>query len=120
MLPDEKIKCHETGFQETCFKCVTDYKCRKWSRVTGKDKDTGNPIDLYDCKDHWASQIQQQSTAQLSMQLDTIASSIDKLRVEVQNGHDSAVIGGIAQLNKTMVEARVALAAPNIQKLIGD
>lgn len=119
MLPDEKIKCHQTGFQETCFKCVTEHKCRKWARILGKDL-AGNPIDLYDCADHWASQIQQQATAQLSMQLDTIAASIDKLRVEVQSGNDSAIVGGIAQLNKTMIDARIALSAPETHKLIGN
>lgn len=53
MLPDKKIKCPYTGFKTSCFVGVTKHNCPKWVRVSGTDKNTGAPVDLYDCSDAW-------------------------------------------------------------------
>ena len=118
MLPDEKIMCHLTGFEKRCLDMVVTCKCRKWVRLQGRDKDTGAPIDLYDCADHWGPQMQQQSTAQLSSQLDTIAQSIDHLRKEVHQGNDQAMVGALVRLNDKLDETRV-LANGDATRLLG-
>lgn len=113
MLPDSKIKCHRTGFTKACRDMVAKHNCRAWVRLTGRDKDTDAPIDLYDCADHWGPQIQQQAIAQLSKQLDTVAESIDLLRKEVQQGNDVALANTLDRLNAKMDEARELTAAPH-------
>ena len=53
MLPDEKIMCHRTGFQMSCFDGVTKCKCRLWTHVTGVGPD-GQAVDFYGCADEIA------------------------------------------------------------------
>lgn len=118
MNPDKTTKCHRIGFQETCFTCVTEYNCRAWVRITGIDKDTGQPIDMYDCADHWGPRIQQQATAQLSEQLTTVAKSVDALRKEVQQANDQQMIGALARLNQKVDE--VSMLSHDPQKLLGN
>lgn len=53
MLPDEKVMCHHTGFEKSCFDMVTRCKCPKWVKLTGMNPNTGQPVDQYNCADHW-------------------------------------------------------------------
>jgi len=116
MLPDEAIMCHETGFEKRCFDMVTKCKCRKWVRVQGRDLND-KPVDLYDCADHWGPQMRQQSTAQLSQQLTTIAKSIDYLRAEVGHSQDASIVGALDKLNTNIRQLPGMI--PDAQKLLG-
>ena len=51
MLPDEKIKCPYTGFKLSCLDGVVRHKCPKWVHVIGRNPQTGDKIDRYDCAD---------------------------------------------------------------------
>lgn len=51
MLPDEKVMCHHTGFQMSCFDGVTRCKCRKWVQLMGHNPNTGEQINKWDCVD---------------------------------------------------------------------
>lgn len=51
MLPDEKIYCHRTGFQKTCFECVTGKKCQLWMQLQMINPQTGEQMDRWGCKD---------------------------------------------------------------------
>jgi hypothetical protein len=53
MLPDKKIKCPYTAFTKSCFDGVTKHSCPKWVHVQGKNPNSGQPIDHYDCADAW-------------------------------------------------------------------
>jgi len=51
MLPDEKVMCHHTGFERSCFEVVTKCKCRKWVQIIGQNPQTGEPVSRWDCTD---------------------------------------------------------------------
>ena len=84
MLPDEKIMCHYTGFNKSCFDMVTKCKCQKWSKLTGMDPQTGKMLDHFACAD------QHIITLLLSnnkLQLETGA-AVESFRNEVVKRHD--------------------------------
>lgn len=55
VLPDEKIFCHRTGFQETCFDMVTRKKCQLWIEVLGNHPQTNETVHKHVCGDAVAS-----------------------------------------------------------------
>lgn len=70
MLPDDKVMCHETGFEKRCKDMVVNCHCRKWIQVMGNNPNTGEPINRWDCSDAWLplllienSQMQRQTGA---------------------------------------------------------
>ena len=107
MYPDEKIMCHHTAFEKSCFDMVTKCKCRKWVRVQGKDPQTNADIDSYDCRDHVDHML---TIAVLQAQRQTTA-SVDAVRGEMQQSADQGIVDAIGMLN-----LRVDATAP---KLIG-
>ncbi len=55
MLPDEKKKCHLTGFKTSCRKLVADGACQgRWTLLRGNDPDTGGELNRYGCIDEHA------------------------------------------------------------------
>lgn len=113
MLPDDKIMCHHTAFEKSCFDMVTKCKCRKWVRVQGKDPQTNADIDTYDCRDHIDHLL---AIAVLQSQRQTTA-SVDAMRHEVRASSDAAMVGMVGQLNRQM-EAAVAVTSDAPQKLL--
>lgn len=126
MLPDEKVRCHRTGFQETCFRCVTEFKCRLWKRVTLEgDPRTPpgaavKPVDHYDCVDSLIDlylQDQLRRQLQTTATVDKVTTAVDTLRREVKEANDVQMVGAIAHLNNRMDSLRdLPAAAP--QKLL--
>lgn len=118
MLPDKTTKCHRTGFEKTCFECVTQHGCRLWKHTKFEfDPKSGQPsIDVYDCLDslmdlytHDALKRQTQTTA-----------SVDAFRTEAHAANDTHMVGAMGRLNRQFDEAQ-ALARPlEPQKLIGN
>ena len=106
MLPDEKTKCHRTGFEKGCRDMVVNCNCRAWVRVKGRHAETDAPVDLYDCADHWAPQIHMQSTEVMQKHLLTVAQSIDALRKEVAQTNDVHMVGAIARMNRDLEMSR--------------
>ncbi len=53
MLPDEKVMCHETGFEKSCRDMVVNCRCRKWVSVRGTNPNTGELLDRWNCSDAW-------------------------------------------------------------------
>lgn len=123
MLPDKTTKCHRTGFQETCFKCVTDHGCRLWKRLTLVERhpETGAEIsvDKYDCLD---SQQEIFWKDLLRRQLQTTA-TVDKLSNEVKQANDTgmanALMGINGQLRKLASDTPMLPFDPPAPKLIG-
>lgn len=108
MLPDKTTKCHRTGFQQTCFTCVTEHGCRLWKRVTLENHpETKTPVDHYDCVD---SLVDLYMKDMLRRQLQTTA-TVDKVAATVQQANDQRVVGAIARLNRQMDETRQAAIA---------
>ena len=122
MLPDEKRRCHRTGFQLTCFECVTVHKCALWKRVTLLERhpETGAeiPRDAYDCLD---SQQELFWKDMLRRQLQTTV-TVDKLSHEVKAANDSgmanALMGINGQIRQIARAEAAALAPPETPKLI--
>ena len=53
MLPDKNIGCHHTGFQKTCRSLVANGKCNRFIQIQGKDPNTGQDVNKWDCIDNW-------------------------------------------------------------------
>jgi hypothetical protein len=51
MLPDKTIKCPYTGFAKTCLSIVSKKQCPKWVNIIGKNPQTGQDINRFDCAD---------------------------------------------------------------------
>lgn len=123
-LPDKETRCHRTGYQETCFRCVTEYGCRLWKRLELQaDRASGQPIvEVYDCKDSHDDVYMKNIIGRL----DTITGSIDRLRKEVQESNDAGMANALAGLNENIRriscatrEDVAALSHALPQKLIG-
>jgi hypothetical protein len=52
-IPDEKIKCHRTGFTRSCKEIVCNGECRLWMQITGANPQTGETINQWGCADEW-------------------------------------------------------------------
>lgn len=50
-LPDKDIMCHRTGFEKSCFECVTQHGCQLWIAIAGTNPNTGEPINKSVCAD---------------------------------------------------------------------
>ncbi len=119
-MPDEKIMCHHTAFEKSCFDMVTKCKCRKWVHIQGKDPQTNADVDTYDCRDHVEHML---NIAVLQAVRQTTA-SVDQMRQEVHQANDQALVGSIAHLNRQMqhMEDAAQLGLPLVEqpKLIGN
>lgn len=79
MLPDEKTRCHRTGFKKTCRECVTKHGCQLWTQVQGMHPQTGEAVAEYRCADAWMplltienSNMQRQTAAEVESLRKTI------------------------------------------------
>lgn len=110
MLPDKTIKCHRTGFQETCFKCVTEHNCRLWKEVTLEHHpETGAPgVKIYDCVDSLQDLYMKDM---LRRQVQTTA-TVDMLRKEVQQANDAGMANALMGINQQIRAIGGTLAPP--------
>lgn len=115
MLPDERIMCHHTAFEKSCFDMVTKCKCRKWVRVQGKDPQTNVDIDSYDCRDH----VDHMLTIAVLQGVRQTTASVDAMRSEVRQSSDQAMAGAIGRINR-QVENVMAVASTPVAKMIGN
>ena len=101
-LPDKETRCHRTGFEKTCFECVTQYNCRLWRHlVVDADRATGEVLrDMWGCVDS----LQQDYALNLMGRQDTTTATVDKLSRQVAESHDASMVGAIARLNHGLVE----------------
>lgn len=85
MLPEKDIMCHRTGFQKSCFDCVTQHRCRLWTHIVGADPQTGAQIDMFGCSDEFTNKLLIEN-AQQSRQN---GASADKVATEIRHFHVS-------------------------------
>lgn len=118
MLPDKTTKCHRTGFEKTCFECVTQHGCRLWKHLVMEfDPKSGKPnIDIYDCMD---SLFETYQADIIRRQVQTTA-SVDEFRKEAHAANDQHMAGAIARINRDIREMGVLGNAIEPQKLIGN
>lgn len=53
LLPPEKVFCHHTGFTKRCRSLVSSGRCNRWLQIAGKNPNTGEDVNRYDCIDNW-------------------------------------------------------------------
>lgn len=119
MLPDKTTGCHRTGFEKTCFTCVTEHGCRLWKQVRlDHDPQSGRPcVDHYDCLDSLDHLYKQDG---LRRQTQTTA-TIDALRKEVHDANDSGMASAMMGINRYLRDGpdhRLAIAGSTSQKMI--
>jgi hypothetical protein len=51
MLPDKNRKCHRCNFEKSCRELVLSEACQRWSKISGSDPQTGQPMDKWACVD---------------------------------------------------------------------
>jgi hypothetical protein len=98
MLPNKTKRCHRTGFQETCFRCVTEYECDLWQplRIENGDRATGQAVsEIYGCVDR----LQDVYAKNIIGRLDTVAGNVDKLSMEVKQANDAGMTNALMGLN---------------------
>lgn len=100
-LPDRDIGCHRTGFQMTCFKGVTEHRCRLWQHLTGKDPQTDASFDFFGCADEFRTKLQ----LELSQQMRQAGASTDKVATEIQNFHRKMVNMNQGAIHQQKVDA---------------
>lgn len=52
-LPDKEVGCHHTGFEKNCRALVAEGRCNRWVQVQGRNPQTGEMINRWDCVDNW-------------------------------------------------------------------
>jgi hypothetical protein len=82
-LPDEKTRCHHTGFEKSCREIVTGCGCRKWVSVDGHNPNTGEAVKRFDCADAWVPMLLIENS---QMQRQTGA-AVESLRNDAVRGH---------------------------------
>ncbi len=98
-LPDEKTKCHRTGFEKRCRDMVVDCGCRLWVRVTGTDPQTGQPVDHWGCADAWAPRLQIDNTITVAREARQTAAAVESLRNEmVRIAHNPTRVIAVADM----------------------
>ena len=94
MLPDERIMCHRTGFQVSCFDGVTKHRCRLWCHVSGTDA-MGKDIDVYGCADELSIKL----LHEVAKEVRQAAASTDKVATEVKKASDNAAARDVMLIN---------------------
>jgi hypothetical protein len=85
MLPDEKIKCHHTGFKMTCLDGVVKHHCQKWMQMIGKHPQSEELINRHGCADSFLPIVMIENT-QLQHQT---AKAVESMRNEIVKRMDS-------------------------------
>lgn len=106
-LPDEKIMCHRTGFDKSCFDMVVKCKCQLWVKVSGTPPQAEAPVDYYACADSWMPML----TLEVANMVRQNTASTDKVASEVKAHRDE---------NMTMGAIAVQRAQQAVQQAIED
>jgi len=96
-LPDEKIMCHRTGFEKSCFDMVTRCKCQLWVKVSGQHPQSEKPIDHYACADSWMPLL----TLEVANMVRQNTASTDKVATEIKGHRDDTVTVGAILTQRT-------------------
>jgi hypothetical protein len=68
-LANKDVWCHETGFKERCRDITGNGLCPKWVKIEGKNPQTGEELNEWDCVDHLMPMILLQSDMRALQQL---------------------------------------------------
>lgn len=124
-LPDKETKCHRTGFQLSCFECVTQHGCRLWKNIKLEGDPRLDPNAAQSAVDHWDcvdSLMDLYQRDMLRRQLQTTV-TVDKLSNEVKQANDAgmanALMGINGQLRKLASDTPMLPFDPPAPKLIG-
>jgi hypothetical protein len=107
MLPDKDIGCHHTGFTRKCRELVASGECRRYIQIMGKNPNTGEDVNRWDCVDNWTPMLLIEN-AQQSRQT---GAAVESFRNEMVNAN------GIVAIQQQIL-ASAALAPPAEPKLI--
>ena len=103
--------CHLTGFEKSCRSLVTRSKncCKRWMQIQGKDPNTGQPVNRWDCVDNWGPLLQIEN----SQQQRQTAAAIESFRNET-------VMQNAAVMRAAMLTERLMLGTSEDVKLLGN
>lgn len=115
MMPPSQKRCHKTGFQETCLKCVTEYGCDLWRPLRlESDRASGQAVtEVYGCIDL----LMDIYLKNVLGRLDTIAANVDKLSKEVRDSNDAGLASSLMGINSQIRRIADASAAAEIAQI---
>lgn len=96
-LPGKDIGCHHTGFEKKCRELVCNGVCNRWIQVSGKNPNTGEDVNHYDCVDNWMPML----TIQTAQQMRQAGAAIESFRNEMVNANQAANILKLAEIELT-------------------
>ncbi len=88
-------KCPHTAFKKKCSSLRND--CPKWVHLLGVDPNTGQPVDIFDCKDRWDSRMQMEIAKEVR-QGAAATESFRNVMLELSKGTPAEVIEAKAQM----------------------
>ncbi len=93
MLPDKDVKCHRTGFTQSCRQLVAEGSCTRWRSLPINDPATGENKLVYDCIDNHSHDL----NWCILRAIDQNSASLDKVATEVQaHRNESVTMAAIA------------------------
>lgn len=115
-IPDKHTRCHRTGFEKTCFTCVTEHGCRLWTKLSLEfHPETGQQnVDVFGCLD---AHMDLYMKDLLRRQVQTTA-SIDQLRAESAQRGDAGLATALMGINTHV--RRIADVRESDAAMIGD
>lgn len=110
-LPDKSTKCHRCNFEKSCRELVLDGACQRWSKISGSNPQTGEPMDKWACVDDLTHIL----LLEIGNQTSKVSVEVNALRNEVAKGNaDNVSMGAMAvqrattavreTFNKTLVD----------------
>lgn len=92
-IPDKGRKCHRCNFEKSCRDLVFNGDCQRWSKISGSNPQTGEPMDKWGCIDDMHHIL----LLEIGNQTSKVSVEINSLRNEMKKSHDESLsLGSMA------------------------
>jgi hypothetical protein len=92
-IPDTSRKCHRCNFDKSCRELVLSGDCQRWSKISGSDPQTGQPLDKWACVDD----LHHILLLEIANQTSKVSVELNVLRNETAKAHSEQIaMGAIA------------------------
>lgn len=82
-IPPVNRKCHRCNFDKSCRELVISEACERWSKISGANPQTGEPLDKWACIDD----LQHIVLLEVANQTSKVSVEMNVLRNELSKSH---------------------------------
>lgn len=82
-IPPANRKCHRCNFDKSCRELVISEACERWSKISGANPQTGEPLDKWACIDD----LQHIVLLEVANQTSKVSVEMNVLRNELSKSH---------------------------------